>query len=378
MKLKSVQLRNRLGVPPMCLFCCDKQDGYPTFMHESHYYVTALGGPAFIIQEATAVLPEGRITAQCMGIWDDVHAAAHGRLVKLMEEAGAVPGIQIGHAGRKGSLCHFADKRDVSLPIEQGGWETVGPSPIAFSDVMRAPRALKEEEIWHVVDAFRAAAQRCATVGYKMLEIHAYVFVSVCYCRFFCCCSCRTSLSLASHSAHGYLIHEFLSPLSNARTDQWGGSFENRARLCLEVVKAVKQVWPADLPLIVRLSCSDFVEGGWDLPQTIQLVKLLKELGVDAINCSSGGSSLKAVFPKEPRFQVPFAEAIRKETGILTMAVGDIDKSDLAEGILRDGKADMILVGRAILRNPNLPQLWAAELGVPGMCQWLLHVFCLC
>jgi len=331
--IKSIVFKNRIAIPPMCQYSAI--NGYATDYHLVHYGSRALGGAGLIIQEATAVSPEGRITPGDLGIWDDAHIQKLKEVVQFVESYGTVPGIQLAHAGRKAG-CAVPWAGGKQLKPEEGGWQTVAPSAIAFGEGENPPLALDGEGIKKVVTDFGKAAERSFRAGFKVLEIHA---------------------------AHGYLLHQFLSPLANKRTDDYGGNFENRIRLLIEVVKAVKSAWPADLPLFVRLSATDYIEGGWDADQTVRLVVLLKELGVDLIDTSSGGMVPYAKIPFGPGYQVGFAQKIRKETGILTGAVGMITEARQAEEILANNQADIILFGRQSLRDPNLPLHFAKELG---------------
>jgi 2,4-dienoyl-CoA reductase-like NADH-dependent reductase (Old Yellow Enzyme family) len=292
-----------------------------------------VGGTGLIIEEATAVSPEGRITPADLGIWSDDHVPGLKRIVNFIHRHGAVAGIQIAHAGRKAS-CAVPSEGGKQLDEKNHGWQTVAPSAIPFTEGDRAPVQLSNEGIGKVISDFREAARRANEAGYKVLEIH---------------------------SAHGYLLQEFLSPISNHRTDQYGGSFENRIRLLVEVAEAVKTVWPGDNPLFVRISSTDWTEGGWTLEDSTRLATILKEHGVDLIDCSSGGNVYNAKIPFGPGYQVNFSEAIRK-TGILTGAVGMITTPRQAEEILETGKADLVLLGRELLRNPYFPLYAAKEL----------------
>jgi len=319
--IKSVTLKNRLGMPPMCQYSAI--DGFATNWHYVHYGTRAIGGVGLIIVEATAVVPEGRITPADLGIWNDEQTAELQKIVEFIHEHGSVAGIQIAHAGRKASH-DTPDMGGKQLAPGNGGWQTVAPSAIPFDATGIPPVSLDKDGINNVVNQFKAAAKRAKEAGFNVLEIHA---------------------------AHGYLIHEFLSPLSNKRTDEYGGSFENRTRLIREVVEAVQTVWPADLPLFVRLSATDWAQGGWSTDETVRLCETLHKMGVDMIDCSSGGNIATAKVPVGPGYQVPFAEAIRA-TGILTAAVGLITKPEQIDSILQDGKADMVFMGRELLRNP--------------------------
>lgn len=328
--IKSVTFRNRIGMPPMCQYSAI--DGYANDWHQIHYATRAVGGCGLIILEATAVVPEGRITPYDLGIWDDNQLDALQKVSEIIQKHGTVAGIQIAHAGRKAShnAPAYGGKQ---LDIHEGGWVTVAPSAIPFDSAEIAPVELDKSGINNVIEHFKTAALRANKAGFKVLEIHA---------------------------AHGYLIHEFLSPLSNLRTDEYGGSFENRARLLLEIVQAIKTVWPADLALLVRLSATDWVEGGWDIEETVQLCSLLKNLGVDMIDCSSGGNIINAKIPVAPGYQVQFSEAIRS-IGIKTATVGLITTKEQLVDIFENDRADMVLLGRELLRNPYFPLLATAN-----------------
>jgi 2,4-dienoyl-CoA reductase-like NADH-dependent reductase (Old Yellow Enzyme family) len=334
LKIKGITFRNRIAISPMCQYMAE--EGFATDWHLVHYGSRAIGGAGLIIQEATAVSPEGRITPGDLGIWDDSHIDKYKRIVKFILEHGAVPGIQIAHAGRKASCAKPWDGGHQLSPGE-GGWQTVSSSAIPFNEGEISPLALDQDQIKKVIGDFRKAAGRAYEAGYQVLEIH---------------------------SAHGYLLHQFLSPLCNQRTDQYGGSFDNRIRLLLEVTDAVKQAWPENLPLFVRLSATDYIEGGWDADQTVMLAKVLKKNGVDLIDTSSGGMVPYAKIPFSPGYQLPFAEKIRNEAGIMTGAVGMITDANQAEEILQKEQADLILIGRLSLQNPQFPLHAARELGV--------------
>jgi NADH:flavin oxidoreductases, Old Yellow Enzyme family len=311
-------------------------DGFANDWHLVHLGSRAVGGAGLIIQEATAVSPEGRITPGDLGLYKDEHIEMLKRITAFIHQQGAVAGIQLAHAGRKGS-CNAPWLGGKQLNDEEGGWQTVAPSAIAVEENDRVPLELDLNEIQRIILAFKTAAKRALQAGYRVLEIH---------------------------SAHGYLLHEFLSPLTNNRTDQYGGSFENRIRLLLEVVNAVQSVWPENLPLFVRISATDWAEGGWEPKQATHLAAILKDKGVDLIDCSSGGLLPNVKIPLEPGYQVPFAEKIRKETGILTGAVGLITEVNQAEDILQKGQADLIILARVALREPYFTLNAAKELGV--------------
>ena len=336
LKVKSVELRNRIGIPPMCQYSC--QEGLLNDWHLGHYGLRAAGGFGLIIIEATTVCPEGRITPGDAGIWSDAHIEPLARTVRFIESQGAVPGIQIAHAGRKASAA-LPWKGGAHLDNANGGWNIVAPSPIAFGgDLGKVPHELTIEEITRIQADFVAGARRALQAGCKWLEIH---------------------------SAHGYLSHEFLSPLSNKRTDRYGGSFENRIRFLLETTQAIRAVWPEHLPFTIRLSCTDWVDGGWDLEQTVALCRILRQEGVDLIDCSTGGGVAQANIPVGPNFQVPFADRVRRDCGLLTAAVGLITEPAQADQIIRSGQADMVLIGRESLRDPNWPLRAARSLGCP-------------
>ena len=333
LKLREVQFKNRIFVSPMCQY--SSVDGMPTDWHLVHLGSRAVGGAAMVMVEATAVSPEGRITPGDSGIWSDAHARAFERVARFIKEQDAVPAIQLAHAGRKAST-DAPWKGDVVLAADQGGWQPIAPSALPFSDKHPTPRLMTHGDIDTAVEQFAAAAMRSLRAGFEVVEIHM---------------------------AHGYLLHEFLSPLSNQRTDDYGGLLENRMRFPLRVVKAVREVWPERWPVLVRISATDWAEGGWDLPQSLVLSQAMKERGVDLIDCSSGGLVPDAIVPTGPGYQVPFAEAIRKGTGIATGAVGLIFKPEQAEQIVASGQADVVLLAREMLRNPYWPLHAAKVLG---------------
>ena len=334
--IRAIKFANRVFVSPMCEY--SSLDGYPSDWHFVHLGSRAVGGSGLVLTEATAVLPEGRISPQDLGIWMDDHIEALARIVRFIHEQGSVAGMQLAHAGRKASTYRpWAGQGRV--PENEGGWNNVvAPSALAFADSYPMPRALSIDGIQNIVNAFAAAARRACEAGFRVIEIHA---------------------------AHGYLIHEFLSPLSNQRTDAYGGSFENRTRLLREVVAAVRGVWPEQAPLFVRISASDWIVGGWDIQQSVELARQLKELGVDLIDCSSGGNVPRAEIPVGPGYQTPFAEQIRREANILTGAVGMITSPTQAQDILATGQADAVIIAREFLRDPYWPLRAARELGQP-------------
>jgi 2,4-dienoyl-CoA reductase-like NADH-dependent reductase (Old Yellow Enzyme family) len=322
LQIKDVTLKNRIVMSPMCQYTAI--DGYANDWHKVHYGSRAVGGTGMIIQEATAVSPEGRITPGDLGLYDDQHMEKLRAITSFVQAHGSIAGIQLAHSGRKGS-CARPWEGGHQLGMEAGGWQTVAPSAVQFNPDDNAPQELDEAGINKIISDFREAAHRAFQCGYEAVEIHA---------------------------AHGYLIHEFLSPLSNHRTDKYGGSFENRILLLTEIVQAVQSVWPEHLPLFVRISATDWVEGGWNIDEAVLLSIVLKEAGVDLIDCSSGGLVPWARIPFAPGYQVGFSERIRRESGILTGAVGLITEVSQAEEILRKDQADMILIARASLREP--------------------------
>lgn len=333
LKIRSVTLRNRIVVSPMCQY--SSVDGFATDWHLVHLGSRAVGGAGAVIAEATAVTAEGRISAADLGIWKDAHIEPLARIAAFIRGQGAAPGIQLAHAGRKASVKRPWEGGGAASDAD-GGWTPVAPSAIAFEQRYRTPKELDERGIRAIVEAFAAAAGRAKQAGFQLVEIHA---------------------------AHGYLIHEFLSPLSNRRTDAYGGSLENRMRFAREVVTAVREVWPAELPLFVRISATDWVPGGWDAEQSVELAKQLKGLGADLIDCSSGGTSPDAKIPIGPGYQVPFAEKVRSEAGVMTGAVGMITDAKQADEIIREGKADVVLLAREFLRHPYWPIHAAQEMG---------------
>jgi 2,4-dienoyl-CoA reductase-like NADH-dependent reductase (Old Yellow Enzyme family) len=333
LKIKDITFKNRIFMAPMCQDSAI--DGMPNEWHMIHLGSRATGGSSLIIVEATAVNPEGRITWGDLGIWNDEQMKEFSRITKFIKSEGAVPGIQIAHAGRKAS-CDVGWKTKLYLSPAQGGWNVVAPSPVPFSAQSNPPHELNHAEIENLVTDFKNAAIRSLKAGFEVLELHM---------------------------AHGYLMHEFLSPLSNKRNDEYGGSLQNRMRFPLKVAAAVREVWPQNLPLFVRISATDWVEGGWDIKQSVALAHELKNLGIDFIDTSSGGMIPDAKIPLSPGYQVPFAEEIKREVNILTGAVGLITKAQQAEQILNEGKADVILLGRELLRDPYWPLHAAKELG---------------
>lgn len=333
LELRSVKLRNRIILSPMCQYSA--RDGVAGDWHVVHYGARAVGGVGLAIVEMTNVAPEGRISPGCLGLWSDAHAAALAPIARFMKARGVAPGIQIAHAGRKASV-DVPWRGGKPLTPENGAWQTVAPSAIPFADGHPVPQELTRAGIEQLVAQFANSARRALAAGFEVVELHM---------------------------AHGYLLHEFLSPLSNRRADDYGGALENRMRFPLAVTRAVRAVWPAHLPLLVRISATDWVEGGWDLAQSIVLARELKALGVDFIDCSSGGLTADAKIPAAPGFQAPFAAAIRKEAGIATGAVGLITDAQQAEKIVAEGQADAVLLARELLRNPYWPLAAARVLG---------------
>ena len=332
--LRSIRLRNRIAVSPMCMY--SSHDGFATDWHLVHLGSRAVGGAGLVMTEATAVLPEGRISPQDLGIWNDEHVIMLARIATFIAEHGATPGIQLAHAGRKASTMRPWEGRDV-IPPGEIGWEPVGPSPQPYAEGHTPPHVLTDSDIGQLLDAFRAATARALRAGFRVVEIHA---------------------------AHGYLLHEFFSPLVNKRTDGYGGAFENRVRLTLEVCAAVREVWPDELPLLVRISATDWAEGGWDVDQSVRLGALLRDAGVDLIDCSSGGAVSWQKPDVGPGYQVPFAERVRREAHVRTGAVGLVTQPSQADAILRSAQADLVLLARESLRDPYWPLHAAKALGV--------------
>jgi 2,4-dienoyl-CoA reductase-like NADH-dependent reductase (Old Yellow Enzyme family) len=333
LELRSVRFANRIFVSPMCQYSSD--NGMPNEWHYVHLGSRAVGGAALVSVEASAVSPEGRITPWDAGIWSSAHAAAWKPLADFIRERGAVPAIQIAHAGRKAS-CNKPWAGGKPLAPSEGAWKTLGPSEIAFG-AYPPPKAMTIAEIERAIEDFRSAAQFSLAAGFDVVEIHG---------------------------AHGYLLHSFASPLSNRRSDDYGGSFENRIRLPLAVARAVRGAWPQAKPVFYRLSATDWAEGGWDLGQSIELCRQLKAIGIDMVDCSSGGNIADAKMTLGPGYQVPFADAIRKESGMPTIAVGLISEPVQAEQIVSLGQADAVCLARALLRDPYWPRHAAKALGV--------------
>jgi len=334
LRLRDLEFRNRLFVSPMCQYSAS--DGLANTWHLVHLGGRAVGGAGLVMAEATAVAPEGRISPNDLGLWSDAHTEALRPIARFIKEQGAVPGIQLAHAGRKASV-EVPWKGGGALPAAAGGWQPLAPSALAFAAGSPQPRALDVAELDALVQQFVDAARRAQDAGFEVVEIHM---------------------------AHGYLLHEFLSPLSNRRTDDYGGELANRARLPRRVAEAVRARWPATLPVFVRISASDWVEGGWDLAQSVTLARWLKDTGIDLIDCSSGGLVPNARIPAGPGFQTPFATAIRAQAGIATGAVGFITDAVQAEQIVATGLADAVFMARELLRDPYWPLHAARQLGV--------------
>jgi len=334
LSLRSITLKNRIVVSPMCQY--SSTGGFANDWHLVHLGSRAVGGAALIIQEATAVSAEGRISPEDLGIWQDEHIAFLKRITDFIKAQGSVPGIQLAHAGRKASTYALWRGRG-AVPVGEGGWAVVGPTEQRFADNYPQPTGLDADGIAKVRADFVAATRRALAAGYEVIEIHG---------------------------AHGYLFHQFLSPLSNTRTDAYGGSFENRARLLLEVAADIRAVLPEGLPLLVRLSATDWLEDGWTADDAVRLAALLKDLGVDLIDTSTGGNVPKAPIPVGPGYQVEFAAKIKREAGIATGAVGLITEAAQAEAIIATSQADLVLLAREELRSPYFPLHAAKELGV--------------
>lgn len=336
LKLRDIVLPNRIGLPPMCQYSA--HDGVAADWHFVHYGTRATGGAGLMIVEATAVTAEGRISPGDLGLWNDGQIEPLARIARFAGEHGTVAAVQLAHAGRKAGIgLGWQEQR--SLRADEGGWATVAPSALSFGPGYDVPQALDEAGIRAVIDQFAAAARRARDAGFPIVEIHA---------------------------AHGYLLHQFLSPLSNQRTDEWGGSFENRTRLVREVARTVRAEWPERLPLLIRLSATDWVEGGWNIEETVALCHNLKDLGIDLVDVSTAGLLPTAKIPVGPGFQTEFAERVRHEAGLPVAAVGMITSPAQADHIVRSGQADMVLLGRELLRNPYWPLAAARELGQPA------------
>jgi 2,4-dienoyl-CoA reductase-like NADH-dependent reductase (Old Yellow Enzyme family) len=334
--LRSLVIPNRIGIPPMCQYSA--VEGVAQDWHFVHYGSRAVGGVGLIIVEATAVVPEGRISLGDLGLWDDRHVEPLARIARFVSSQGTIPAIQLAHAGRKASVG-LGWQPQLTLSAAEGGWPTVAPSALSFGEGYATPQALDAAGIRRVVEAFAAAARRAKAAGFQAVELHA---------------------------AHGYLLHQFLSPLSNQRTDAYGGSFQNRTRLVREVVQAVRAEWPETLPILIRLSATDWVDGGWTPEETVELCRALKGLGVDLVDVSSAGLVPQAKFSVGPGFQAELAARVRHEAGIPTSAVGLITSWAQADHVIRTGQSDMVLLGRELLRNPSWPLDAARALGQPA------------
>jgi 2,4-dienoyl-CoA reductase-like NADH-dependent reductase (Old Yellow Enzyme family) len=335
--IRGVTFPNRIVVSPMCQYSSD--DGFANDWHFVHLGSRAVGGAGLVFTEATAVLPEGRISPQDLGIWKDAQVESLARITRFIHQEGSVAGMQLAHAGRKASTRRPWEGHG-EAPHSEGGWKkVVAPSAERFVDGYPQPQELTEPGIQEVIHAFRDAACRSSSAGFRVIEIHA---------------------------AHGYLLHEFMSPLSNKRNDRYGGSFDNRIRLVCDVVSAVRSVWPEESPLFIRISATDWAEGGWDIEQSVELARKVKSLGIDLVDCSSGGNLPHASVPVGPGYQTPFAEKIRREAGVLTGAVGMITDPAQADHIIRSGQADVTLLARELLREPYWPLRAARELGQPA------------
>ena len=330
--LRELTFRNRIWVSPMCQY--SSEDGMPTDWHLVHLGSRAVGGAGLVMMEATAVSPEGRISPFDAGIWSEAHAEAYQRITRFIQSQGAVAAIQLAHAGRKGSTARPWEGGK-KVDVQKGGWEVIAPSDVAFSETYPQPRAMTHDDIARITNDFVTAARRSLMAGFEVIELHM---------------------------AHGYLMHEFLSPLSNHRTDEYGGSLENRMRLPLAVAQAVRSAVPDSVPVFVRISATDWVDGGWDLEQSVVFCQRLKDIGIDLIDVSSGGNVQRAPIPVAPNYQVPFAAEIRAKAGLPTGAVGLITEPQQAEAILQNGQADAVFIAREFLRDPYFPFRAAAEL----------------
>lgn len=338
-QLRDVRARNRVVVSPMCQYSIEDQSGVATDWHLVHLGGFAVGGGGIVFTEATAVEARGRISPQDLGLWNDAQMEPLTRITRFVAGQGAIPGIQLAHAGRKASTARPWDEGNL-VDAAHGGWTPVGPSAIPFAPGYATPEALTQQQILDVIAAFAKSAERALAAGFQIIELHA---------------------------AHGYLLHEFLSPVSNHRSDEYGGSFANRARLTLEVVRAIRRVWPERLPLVVRVSATDWLDDeperpSWTVDQTVELARLLRAEGVDAVDCSSGGNVAGVRIPTGAGYQVSFAERVRREAELRTIAVGMITQPAQADQIIRSGQADMVALAREELRNPHWPLLAAAAL----------------
>lgn len=333
-KIKNIELKNRIVVSPMCEY--SSEDGFATDWHLVHLGSRAIGGAALIITEANAISAEGRITYGDLGIYKDEHIAKLKQITDFIHQQGAFAGTQLAHAGRKASHEKPWLGGKQILADHPNGWKSLAPSVVAFADDEQAPLELDKAGIEKVKADFKAATLRTIAAGFDVIELHG---------------------------AHGYLIHEFLSPVSNHRTDEYGGSFENRIRLLLEIIESVLEVWPKEKPLFVRISASDWTEGGWTADDSVALAKILIDKGVDLVDCSSGGNVATAKIPVKPGYQVEFAEKVKKEGGILTGAVGLITEPEQANAIIEQGQADVVIMAREFLRDPHFPLRAAHQLG---------------
>lgn len=332
-KIRSLTLRNRIVVSPMCQY--SSEDGFASDWHLVHLGSRAVGGAAVVFTEATAVEARGRISPQDLGIWKDEHVEMLSRIARFVKSQGAIPAMQLAHAGRKASTRRPWEQPPGTVAPQEGGWIPVGPTTEAFAANFPTPQALDERGIAQIVQAFSAAAKRALAAGFEIIELHF---------------------------AHGYLVHQFYSPMSNTRTDLYGGSLQNRTRLAVEIARAARAVWPDRLPVFARISSTDWVDGGWDVEQSVELSKRLRDCGVDVIDCSSGGNVATAQIPLVPLYQVPFAERIRRDAGVATAAVGLITTPQQCEDILTSGQADLVVMARQMLRDPYFPLHAAREL----------------
>lgn len=339
LKIRNIELKNRIVVSPMCQY--SSIDGNPTDWHLVHLGSRAVGGAGLIFTEATAVSPEGRISPDDAGIWNDAQVNSYRRITSFIKSQKSIPGIQLAHAGRKAST--FSPwKGNGKVSIENGGWQTLAPSAIPFAENYPDPKGMSENDIKLVIDQFIQAAKRSIDAGFEIIELHM---------------------------AHGYLVHEFLSPISNHRKDIYGGSLENRCRFSIEMTKAVRKIIPDSMPLFIRISSTDWIEGGWDIEQSIRLAKWLKDAGADLIDCSSGGNVLKAQIPTGQGYQIPFAQRIKEEANILTGGVGLITSAEQAEQIIGTAQADLVILAREMLRDPYWALHAAKKLNV-DLANW--------
>jgi len=322
LKIRNLELKNRIAVSPMCQY--SSINGVPTDWHLVHLGSRAVGGAGLILTEATAVSPEGRISPDDAGIWNEEQVNAYKRITSFIKSQNSIPGIQLAHAGRKAST-YSPWKGSGEVTVENGGWRTLAPSNIPFADNFPNPKEMDESDIKLVLDQFSIAAKRSIDAGFEIIELHF---------------------------AHGYLVHEFYSPISNQRKDKYGGSLENRCRIAIEIAKSVREAIPDGTPLFARISSTDWVEGGWDIDQSVQLAKWFNELGVDLIDCSSGGNVSNDKIPAGPGYQIPFAQRIKNDVNILTGGVGLITSAEQAEQIIRTGQADLVILAREMLRDP--------------------------